>query len=320
MKTFYKRLCTLVLILVITCLCACAPKPNITSNLKRVTESGLYVHYLDVGQGDAILINLPDGKTMMIDAGDREQGINAYVKEFLQTNSVAKIDYFVITHPDSDHVGGAKHVLENFKVDNVYLPKPEFDTSLFPYYEQALEIINDKKINKEISQSYICIKGEDYVFAFLSPLKDDDNVQTDPNSSYVNELSCIIYLEYNGVRFLFTGDASASQEKNVISEYSIGTYDIAFEHYDVVVRLENMDFLKVSHHGANDATSAEFVDFIKPKNAVISVSGNNNYGHPNMVVLERLTNANKNCNLYRTDVHGTITTHVDTEGKIKVIT
>ena len=163
-------------------------------------------------------------------------------------------------------------------------------------------------------------KGDDYQIAFLSPLDGGAIPNGTPTSSEINNLSSVIYLEYKSVRFLFTGDVGAEIEKEIVEEYTIGLFDVAFLEFGIKVNLENLDFLKVSHHGARDATCAEFVNLLCPKNAVISVSGDNNFGHPNTAVLARIFEANKDCMLYRTDVKGTITVHVSTNGTTSVIT
>ena len=318
---FYKRCLICLFAFVFLCFaCACVPRQDLSDNPIGVAESGLYVHFLDVGQGDAILINLPDGKNMMIDTGDRIKKVNDSVKDYLKANSVTKIDYLVLTHPDSDHVGGAKDILENFTVDKVYLPKPVFDAELFSYYNEALEVIESKNIQTDVGRSYLYIKGNDYEIAFLSPLYDGVPRSKVLTEQEINDLSCVIYLEYRGVRFLFTGDAGSEREKAIVEEYTIGLFDIAFERFGITVELDDVDFLKVSHHGARDATCADFIGLLRPNNAVISVSGDNNFGHPNTEVLTRILNANQNCKLWRTDVCGTITAHVSTTGKIQVIT
>ena len=322
-KSFYKRLAVLFFAIALSFLTiACVPQTELTyNNPVRVTEKGLYVHYLDVGQGDAILINLPDGKVMMIDTGDRDEKVTGSTIDFMKINNVKNIDYLVLTHPDSDHAGGAKAIIENFTVHKAYLPSHYFEASLFPYYEQAINLIDEKKIEKQTFKSYMLIKGEEYFIGFLSPLgfgiNTSGGVCTDAET---NNLSPIMYLEYNGVRFLFTGDAGKDQEKEVLNDYVVGIYKKAFGYYGFNVNLDGINFLKVSHHGANDATSEEFLSVIKPENAMISVSGNNSYGHPNTAVLNRILESNQDCKIYRTDVSGTITVHVDLNGKSKVIT
>ena len=108
-------------------------------------------------------------------------------------------------------------------------------------------------------------------------------------------------MQSSGVRMLFTGDAEKSQEQYVLNNYLVGIYSSMHE-----VNLYDIDLLKVAHHGSNDSSSSDFLDVLKPKNAVFSVGGDNIYGHPITSVIERVLTANSNCNIYRTDYLGTI--------------
>ena len=125
----------------------------------------------------------------------------------------------------------------------------------------------------------------------------------------------MIYVEYAGVSFLFTGDAGKQQEQLVENNINLGFYN---QFVDGRIDLYNIDFLKVAHHGADDCSSQDFLNIIQPQNAVLSVGGNNIYGHPSSRVIDRLYLANPNVNLLRTDVCGNITISVSASGEYAI--
>jgi competence protein ComEC len=129
-----------------------------------------------------------------------------------------------------------------------------------------------------------------------------------------------VYLEYKGVRFLFTGDNSSQKEQKLINDYKSGAIERFLFNKEVTVNLESIDFLKVAHHGSDDSTCADFLALTRPKNAIISVGGNNIYGHPSTSTLVKLEVANENVNVLRTDVKGTISVMVNKQGIVNVQT
>lgn len=290
-------------------------------------KNGLYINFIDVGQGDCTLIMFPDGKNMLIDCGDGSDFAVKNIKNILNGFSVKKLDYLVLTHPDLDHVGGALSVLKTCSVNKAYLPKI-LDLTPYEEYSSVLQRLKDKNANVLTSQLGVCIKGEDYSVAFLSPKPygQTDSSYTDFNTSnpatseQINDISPMIYLEYNGVRFLFTGDAGVKEERKLIDDYNSSLIKNTFDFYGISVELENIDFLKVSHHGADDASSQDFLNLLTAGNAVISVGGNNIYGHPSIYTQSRLLAANQDCNLLRTDLLGTISVCVLTDGEMQIKT
>lgn len=312
-----------VLILCLAFLIGCGPIPD--KNPRKIL-SGFSVHYIDVGQGDCIFINLPDGKTVIIDCGRKVSGNQQTITEFLSTYSVKKIDFFILSHPDEDHVENAKTIIESYQIGKIFHPFIVDEMlNLSPEYKSAIELAIEKQIELDVSDSYDFIKGDDYQLVFLSPnpLKVSDSAYKDyvstatPIEKEINNLSPIIYLEYLGVRFLFTGDAGIKQERVALNNFSI--LSSHYQYNGLSVDLENIDFLKVSHHGSNDSTSEEFLQVIQPKNAIISVGGDNFYGHPSTQLLERLLEFSPNYKLYRTDVNGTVSVGVNTLGEIEIV-
>ncbi len=328
----HKRLIATIMLITVLLLsslvgCSSSSKDNpLSKNKKRENDGRFSVHYLDVGQGDAIFLHFPDGKTMLIDSGNAQRENSEYVVNFLKNFNISTIDYFVLTHPDSDHIGGAYSVIENFKIGKAYIPHI-LQPQNFGEFNNVFSLLNQKQIKTEISTIYKHVKGQDYTVAFLTPYPIDfpfgESSYSKINSEYptdtdINNVSPIIYVQYKGVRFLFTGDAGGSQERILIDDKRV--LATTFNSLGIDINLEYIDFLKVAHHGANDCSSVEFLNLIKPKNAIVSVGGGNPYGHPSTSVLERLATANPAHTLYRTDVYGTISVYVSINGQMEIIT
>lgn len=316
---FYKRLVALLFSAIFVVLfSACGG--NISNDGEREILSGFSVHFLDVGQGDAIFIKLPDGKSVLIDCGEPTEQNEEYIKEFLNDYDTKTIDYFIITHPDTDHIGNAPSIINSFTVKELYLSDiNENAYKYFDIYKEVVELANKNQIRVRKSDNYKVIKGEEYFFVFLTPepksFFDSSYVGVNgsliPSEEDVNNISPIIYFECLGLRFVFTGDAMASQERLALENLSNPVLKSHYENSGVSINLYNVDFLKVAHHGAEGSTCDEFLEVIKPKNAIISVGGGNSYGHPNSSVLTRLFNANPDMNLYRTDRDGTVSICLD---------
>ena len=275
--------------------------------------TGFMVNYLDVGQGDAIFIRLPDGNTMLIDCGLSNETNQETIKKFFTDYNLTKIDHFVLTHPDLDHIGNARFILNNYQVQTVYIPY--INSALRPSFIEffnVLDLIEQKQIEKEISSYGISIVTNDYKLVFLSPQPTDNtdgnyadlNSQQMPDDKLINNVSPIIYLECLGKRFVFAGDAQRDVEKQVVQMYQTGFYNIMYK--NISINLDNVDYLKLSHHGSNDSSCEEFLSLLKPKNVIISVGANNFYGHPASEVLQRLDEIVGEYNIYRTDRNGNI--------------
>ena len=240
-------------------------------------QDNLLVHYISVGQGDATAINFPDGRVMLIDAGpdDSASTLSNYLTNKVFNNKRDNtIDYFILTHSDADHIGGAMRILSDFDIGVVYMPIIESDTNV---YKNLVNYINDNNINNEIISEKLALLGGVNVEIF-KPL---DRTST-------NNTCPLIKLEFYDTSFLFTGDIDSSAENEFIRLYG--------DKLDV-------DILKVAHHGSPYSTSDEFIKVTTPKYSVISV-GKNSYGHPSSEVLNRLeANGVEN---YRTDINGNV--------------
>ncbi len=257
-----------------------------------VTADGeLAVHFIDIGQGDAILLRFPTGENMLIDTGERD-GSNTLVK-YLEAQSIKTLDYLVLTHPHSDHIGEAYDVLSNFKVKNLWMSSK---TSTTKTYLNILE--KAEQLGLEIDTPF---RGEKYnvgegQFTILSPVEGEDYDD-------VNDASIVMKFEYGSFSVMFTGDAETPAEDSILSAYSASAL--------------RCDILKCGHHGSSTSTSDAFLDAVSPKYAVISCGTGNSYGHPHKETMTKL-NA-KGLEILRTDTQGTVVVTTDGE-KINVHT
>lgn len=280
---------------------------------------GFSVNFIDVGSGDAIFINFADGNTMLIDCGAESDRNYNSVKRYLDGYTGGTLNYFVLTHPDADHVGNAAAIIENYTVEKAFVPYIILPQNFNAYY-RAFTLLKKEQIAYSAVGTAVC--GDDYYLIMLSPnaLSNTDsaydvfNSYEDPPENVRNDISPIIYLEYKGVRFVFTGDAGFSQEKAALNNLNLGMVN------KNKVNLTDIDFLKVSHHGAADASGDEFLQALTPKNAVISVGGDDRNNHPATQTLTRIREANGNCNIYLTSVCGTVSVFVDESGRAAVHT
>lgn len=286
----------------------------------------LQVHVLDVGpvNGDSILIIVPNGKTVLIDAGDTGKG--KVVLEALKRYNVQQLDYFVATHPHPDHIGGADEVIKSIKVLNVIdngqgpdvpasfaaqskpaagaasgkkpaAKKPDRSSAITKFYDEYKEAVDQSGAHYEKAEA-----GKKYdigggarltILAPIEPLFTRDQIKTGGNLPNAN--SIVMRLDYGDFSMLLPGDAEEQTEHRML------TKDLNL----------NARILKVAHHGSKYATSQDFLARVKPEVAIISCGEWNRYGHPSQVVLDRLRASN--VKLYRTDLHGEIA--ITTKGK-----
>lgn len=235
---------------------------------------GLKVSFIDVGQADSILLQQGDS-FMMIDAGNNAD--EKTVGDYLNSQGVKELKYFIGTHKDEDHIGSADYVINNFKVLKVYFPKQTSTTETFKSFAAAV---------KNRGLSLIVPKvGDQFKLGSASV-----TVLAPKGSSYEdsNDYSIVVKVTFGSTSFLLTGDAETASEKEMLSSGN----DLS------------ATVLKVAHHGSGTSTSQAFLDKVNPKYAVISVGKDNKYGHPDQETMNRLKN--KGVPVYRTDESGTI--------------
>ena len=249
-----------------------------------VSAFELIVHFLDVGQADSILLQLPNNETMLIDAGNNADG--DFVVNYIHNLGIIKIDYLIGTHPHEDHIGGLDDVINSFEIGQIYMPRVTHKTKTFEDVLLAIKA-KDKKITSAKARVTI-IDEPDLKAYFLSPSRDD--------YEDLNHWSAVLKIEYGNTSFLFTGDAEEINEFEMLASSALKP---------------DADVLKVGHHGSDSSTSEPFLDAVAPQYAVISVEKDNNYGHPSPIVLDNLYQ--RDITVLRTDELGTIKCFSDGE-------
>ncbi len=263
------------------------------------TEGELKVHFLDVGQGDCTLVQLPDGRTVLIDSGNGSRENDRRIGQYLDAAGVETIDYMILTHADLDHSGGAEEILKDVPVACAYLPYiPDLDSD--KEYLSLYESVVREVPSVRLSRRYESIRGEngEYFLFFLWPYTDNDGAG-DPNYN-----SAVVWLEYEGLSVLFAGDMTAETEETLAAEYALDPN--VFTLGGMEVRLESTEVLKVAHHGSNTSSSREWLELLRPEAAVISCGRENGYGHPSDRVIGDLCSVMPDGEIYRTDECGDI--------------
>ena len=241
------------------------------------TTSALEVSFIDVGQADSILLE-NDGHYMLVDAGNNEDGdkLVSYFKE----KNIETFDYVVGTHPHEDHIGGLDNIINNFNIENFYMPDVITTTMTF---EEVLDALENKNIELTIPKENDTFNLGDVSIKVL--------YVGDESESDLNDTSIILKVIDQNVSFLLTGDASLKIEN------SISTSDL------------KSTVLKLGHHGSVTSTNQELLEKISPQYAIVSAGINNQYGHPHDEVINLLNQ--ENIKTYRTDTDGTITFKTD---------
>lgn len=236
-------------------------------------DNNAYIYFFDVGQGDSsLIVSSKHKEVILIDTGGLFA--NYYPIEniinFLKSIGITKINYLILTHGDYDHMGYSSYLINNYKVKNVIFNKGTFnDLEL-----ELIDILNKKNITYYQSLEYLNINNSKLYFL---------NKEIYNNE---NDNSSVLYLKLSNYKFIFMGDASIDVENKLIKTYS----------------LNNIDVLKVGHHGSKTSSSKDFINYINPKYSIISVGKNNLFGHPNKEALKILEQSE----IFRTDKNGSI--------------
>ncbi len=248
------------------------------------------IHIIDVGQGDCALIKQGDSYAL-IDAGERTRG--EIVVRYLQNLGITKLDYIIITHMHTDHMGGMQAVIENIDVDTIILP----DMTLVPTptaptvikFMEAIDKTNSKVVTATTGNAYLLGSGKMTI------------VTTGIISDSQNNNSVGVLFEVDGLSFLNTGDGEKEYESNLVQTYG----------------LPQVDIFVAGHHGSSTSNAEELLYAIYPQYIAVSCSADNDYGHPHkepIKLFEKL-----GCQVFRTDKCGSIVFAIDETGEIIVV-
>lgn len=266
----------------------------IHTNIKYLNNN-LEITMLDVGQGDSILLSLPNNKAnILIDTGgittyntDEWKKTKSYslskntIIPYLKSVGIKKLDYLIITHGDYDHIGEAINLIDNFNVENVILN----DYDLNSLEQNLINVLNIKNIKYYKGYDNLKIGNNELIF-----LNTEDCNNENDNSN-------VIYFKSNNFQLLFMGDAGINRENDILEKYN----------------LNNIDILKVGHHGSKNSSGKTFINAINPKYSLISVGRNNKFNHPHDEALINLSDTK----IYRTDINGSVLFKINDKLNIK---
>ncbi len=279
-KRFYQITPLLVVLAIVSSFFSCSSDDNIFIVPSDDDENAVSyrIHFIDVGQGDAIFIETPE-QNMLVDGGLRESGVS----EYLQTLDIERIDIVIGTHPHADHIGGLIEVFQTFEVGEVIDPGVTHTTTTFHYYLSTIDLydipftVGRKGMQRQLSDNAYML--------LLHPVN--------PGSNHLNNASIVARVTLGEINLLLTGDAEREAEQEMLNDPGLLASHI----------------LKVGHHGSWTSSTEDFLNAVKPEISVIMCGEDNPYGHPHDVALERLNAVDTG--IYRTDIHGHVIIETD---------
>jgi competence protein ComEC len=243
-----------------------------------VPPGTLTVHFIDVGEGDSILLDIGDNE-VLIDGGGKSPGVVRYIDDYVD----GRLEVMVATHPHADHIGGLISVLRAFEVDEIWL---NGDTSTSETYSEFMSAVNSEGAQVFTARRGDTIHAGNLTFNVLHP--------ANLNGS-TNDDSIVLSLSYGQIDFLFTGDVEQEAEASMLVQS--------------VVPVPDVEVLKVGHHGSRTASSMQFLQVIKPECAIYMAGQDNSYGHPHEEAIANLCEVG--AQIYGTDIHGTVVVTTD---------
>jgi len=250
---------------------------NIVYDADLDLDGNFAVHFIDVGQGDSILIQSPENYFMLIDTGEGTQ--HGKLTDYLKRFGATEFKYVVFTHPHSDHIGSADKIVNDYKIETLIMPEVYHTSQTFI---RLMENIENKNMQITPPKPGETFKFGSAEFTILAPLSEE--------YGNLNNHSVVIRMTYGNNSFLFTGDMEKESENEIIEYY---------RNQNITV-----DVLDVAHHGSSSSTQQKFLDIIQPSIAVIHVGKDNTYNHPNLQVIGRLESIG--ARILRTDLEGDI--------------
>ena len=247
-----------------------------TNTNKKLLNKDFSIHFIDIGEGDSMIIS-SNNEYILIDTGKYEY--KDKLLNYIDNLGIKEFKYVIGTHAHEDHIGTMPTIIRNYKVDRFLMPSCEVNNTSYTLTRKELDKRNISYEIPNIDEEYILNNTK------LKVISISDNCDE------LNDTSIILKITYKNNTFLLTGDATKEVELNILDK------DL------------KSDLLKVSHHGSNDASSAQFLNKVKPDYAIISVGENNDYHHPHHVTLQKLDKINTK--VYRTDLNGNIIAYSD---------
>lgn len=317
----------------------------------------LTVNFVDVGQGDCCIIEMPSGDFIIIDGGENKSSVRSSIDTFIENNlpdDFKYFDYCILTHPDSDHCGSLNYVLNNYPARVSYRPNVEaVGTASNPYEDPCTSLTADAVEKdtavyaKTIKAMYEPTAEHDFTptVVVTDPSDDSQTIKvgmgdnectltffTPLSTKYTgtgqwNNYSPVMVLEYQGYLFVMTGDAEEKNLGEFVSKVEAAKTDGVTDKYDIFDEDFCANVIKAGHHGSRNATTSEFLEIVTAPNAVensysvISCGEGNSYGHPHSEAVERIKNVGiKDENILRTDEAGdiTFTVRMDEDGSYKL--
>ncbi len=266
--------------------------PKIAEDNFIAKDADLEIHYIDVGQGDCSLI-MWEGASVLIDSG--EASCAETVLNYLDEQNVGKLDYIIVTHPHSDHMGSMAEIISSVDAEKVIIPKVTEDmTPDTQMYEDFLHSLQKKTMKLTAAKfgdvytlsgtTAAAVSKQPPSFEILAPVADYDDL---------NNYSVTLKLTYGATSYLFTGDIEKKAENDILESGA-----------DV-----DADVLKAAHHGSSSSSGENFIDEVSPEICIIPCGTDNDYGHPHAEVLEILEE--RNIKYYRTDRYGSVVVYSD---------
>ena len=289
-------------------------------NKYEIPEGSAEIHCIDVGQGDATLI-IADEMTVLIDTGENDPA-NVLI-DYIKDLKIKVIDYFIITHFDSDHFGEAEEVLNEFTVNNLIIPDQNKTTKMYSYFIETLKekseinvcVIEDNDdIDSDIQVDDV-IDLDDKSDRKIYVGKTDENDKSDKGDleleffgpvkdSYdnSNDYSIIVMARWGKNKMLFTGDSEVNAEQALVEKYGLEFSN-----------LFDCDIFKAGHHGSSTSSCKDVLDAATPIFVIISCGKDNSYNHPHKEAMERFKSHVREENIFRTDLQGDIVFITDGE-------
>lgn len=286
-------------------------------------EGTLEMTVIDIGQGDCIFLQFPDGQTMIMDAGSEFRSTNEYdqLTAHLTLRGIDSLDYVFITHSDYDHIRYMQDIFEDYEVKNIYMPRVADDMSatwtktVAAIEEETWTNESGETVDSEIYYTVgdFVIQGEDWTMNCHSYLEDDyPSVKESSSAEVKNAVSPVCFLEYADRTIVLTGDSNERNEEYLLER---GVLD------------KDADVLKVGHHGSRTSTIQEFLNAVDCEYAIVSYGEDNEYGHPTPELMSRLedytdvrpdNDYNGYKYIYETPKDGNVSVFVDGNGTLRI--